>query len=329
MTTRRRIFASTMRAADSEPSEAPLCGGIEAGGTKFVCAIGSDPLHIHARARFETDQSGHPERTLQACHDWFRSEQQRLGVTISALGIGSFGPLDLARQTITTTPKPGWRNFPLGRELERLLGLPIAFDTDVNAAVLAEHRWGAGREVSSLVYVTIGTGIGGGALVAGELLHGALHPEMGHMPLQRDPADTFAGVCPYHGACWEGLCSGPALRARWGLPAEELAADHPAWPVQARYVAQALYTVACVLSPRRFVLGGSVSRAGRLGSARFLALVHAHFRAIANGYLALPELAEIERYIVSPGLGEDSGVLGCLALAERALLGERASLRRH
>jgi fructokinase len=290
-----------------------------------VCAIGSDALHVSARTRIATDQSGHPERTLQLCHDWFKAEQQRLGVAISALGVGSFGPLDLARQTITTTPKPGWQNFQLGADLERRLGVPVALDTDVNAAALGEHRWGAGRGVDSLVYITIGTGIGGGALVGGQLVHGALHPEMGHIPLMRDASDAFPGVCPYHGACWEGLCSGPALQARWSQPAEELAADHPAWLLQARYVAQALYTLTCVLSPQRFVLGGSVSQAGRLGPPKFLALVYAQYRMFANGYLALPELAEIERYIVSPGLGSDSGVLGALALAGSALTGERRS----
>ena len=140
MNSRRRDFAATMRAADSEQSEPSIVGGIEAGGTKFVCAIGTDALHLDARTRIETDQSGHPERTLQLCQDWFRSEQRRLGVSISALGVGSFGPLDLARQTITTTPKPGWRNFMLGAELERRLGVPVALDTDVNAAALAKAR---------------------------------------------------------------------------------------------------------------------------------------------------------------------------------------------
>lgn len=199
--------------------------------------------------------------------------------------------------------------------------MPVGFDTDVNAAALAEHRWGAGQGADPLVYVTIGTGVGAGVRVHGRLLHGALHPEVGHILLAREPGDDFAGACPFHGACWEGLCAGPAIARRAGAPAEALAADHPAWRLAARYTAQALYTILCTLSPARIVIGGSVAKGGQLGRAAWFAQLHAALPEIARGYLAIPELARITDYIVPAGLGDDAGVLGCFALAHEALAG--------
>lgn len=297
----------------------PLVGAIEAGGTKFVCAIGTGPGAILARERFPTDASGRPQTTVDACIAWFQREQQRLGRRIAAVGVGSFGPVDIARQTITTTPKPGWQGFALGRAFGEALGVPVGFDTDVNAAALAEHRWGAGQGCDPLVYLTIGTGIGGGALVNGRLLHGALHPEMGHFLLPRSAGDAFAGVCPFHGACWEGLCAGPALAKRWGTPAHELPADHPAWPTAAREIAIGLNALLCILSPQRIIIGGSVPKGGKLGQDGFFRLIREELLRVNNGYLAVPELAHPETFVVPPALGDDAGALGCMALAQAVL----------
>ncbi|HEY0195258.1 MAG TPA: ROK family protein [Kofleriaceae bacterium] len=295
-----------------------LLGGIEAGGTKFVCAIGDGDGRLIRRTQVATAE---PEATLAACAAWFTQAQRELGARIAALGIGSFGPVDLAAQRITTTPKPGWRDVALGGRLGEALGVPVAFDTDVNAAALGEARWGAGRGCDPLVYVTIGTGIGGGVRVHGALLHGALHPELGHILLAREPGDDFPGACPYHGACWEGLCAGLAIARRTGQAAEALAAHDPAWGLTARYIAQALYAVVCMVSPARIILGGSVAKGGRLGQAALFAQVRAALVELANGYLAIPQLATPERYIVAPGLGDDAGVIGALALAAAVING--------
>ena len=293
--------------------QSPLVGGIEAGGTKFVCAIGSGPGAILARERFPTDQDGHPERTIAACAEWFRVTQARLGVSIGRCGVGSFGPVDLVTGRIGPTPKPGWRDFPIREAVAQALGVQVILDTDVNAAALSEHRWGAGQGLDHLSYFTIGTGIGGGAIVAGRLLHGALHPEMGHLLL---PDDGFAGVCPFHRDCWEGRCSGPALAKRWGQPAQELPADHAVWPSAARSIAQGLFAVTSVLMPQRIILGGSVPKGGQLGQERFFALIRRELAAVANGYVAAAPFQHLDTYVVPPVLGDDAGVLGCFALAQ-------------
>jgi fructokinase len=299
-----------------------LVGGIEAGGTKFVCAVGTGQ-HDLTRTTFATGD--HPERVLSAVTGWL-AEQQRQRGTLQAIGIGSFGPLDLNRDsptygTITSTPKPGWRNTDvLGAVRRAFPGVPLGFDTDVNAAVLGEHRWGSGSGLTDLVYVTIGTGIGAGAIVAGQLLHGLVHPEMGHMLLPRVPGDTFAGVCPYHGACWEGLCSGPSLHKRWGMPAEDLPPDHEAWALEAQYIAYALANLVCVLSPQRVILGGSVCKAGRLGPEPFFQMIREKVPAALNKYIVSPALSDdIDSFIVPPDLGEDAGVCGAIALAQGAV----------
>ncbi|HYQ15658.1 MAG TPA: ROK family protein, partial [Polyangiaceae bacterium] len=214
-------------------------------------------------------------------------------------------------------PKPGWANADLVGPLGRALGVPIGFDTDVNAAVLGEARWGAARGLQSAVYVTIGTGIGGGALVGGQLVHGLLHPEMGHLLLPREADDRdFAGNCPFHGGrCWEGLASGPALEKRWGQRAETLPVDHPAWELEARYVGSALATLVLVLSPERLILGGGVMQTEQL-----LPLVRKQLLRSLAGYVQADELLErCEEYVVAPGLGPNAGILGALALAEAAV----------
>ncbi|RME86864.1 MAG: ROK family protein [Anaerolineae bacterium] len=292
----------------------PLFAGIEAGGTKFVCAVGSGPDEIRAEARFPTTT---PEETLARTLDFLAQAQAAHG-PIAAIGVAAFGPLDPnpASPTfghITTTPKPGWAHTDFVGALRRRFDVPIAFDTDVNGAALGEGRWGAARGLDTFLYLTVGTGIGGGGVVRGHRLHGLLHPEMGHIRLVRDPArDPFPGLCPYHGDCLEGLASGPAIEQRWGQPARTLPPDHPAWDLEADYLAQALHTFICTLSPQRIILGGGVMKQSHL-----FPRIRARVQASLNGYLQVPPLLErIEEYIVPPALGECAGVLGAIALAQ-------------
>ena len=293
----------------------PLYGAIEAGGTKFVCAVGTGPSELRARARFPTTS---PQETLDRCIEFFRSQPK-----IDALGIGCFGPIELRRGTasyghVTTTPKFGWGNADIVGPLCQALSVPVGFDTDVNAAVLGEARWGAAQNLDTAIYVTVGTGIGGGALVGGQLVHGLVHPEMGHLLVPREPDDlTFVGHCPFHGGrCWEGLASGPALERRWGEPAETLPADHPAWDLEARYIASALTSLVLVMSPERLILGGGVMQRSAL-----FPLIRTHLKRSLAGYVQADRLNEgIDQYVVPPLLGSQSGIVGAIALAERAAL---------
>jgi len=294
----------------------PLYGAIEAGGTKFVCATGTSPDHLRAEIRLPTTT---PEETLGQALDFFR--QQHAGEPLAAIGIGSFGPVDPdpASPTygrITTTPKPGWADTDFVGAVRAALDLPVGFDTDVNAAALGEHRWGAGRGLTTFIYLTVGTGIGGGGLYEGRLLHGLMHPEMGHVPVRRDPVrDPFTGSCPFHGDCLEGLAAGPAMEARWGRPARELEPGHPAWDLEAHYLAQGLASFVYVLSPQRLVLGGGVMQQPHL-----FPLVRRELLSQLNGYIQVPPIVEaIDEYVVPPGLGGRAGIAGALALAERAL----------
>jgi fructokinase len=289
-----------------------LLGGLEAGGTKFVCAVGTGPDDVRAEVRLATTT---PARTIAEAIEFFAGQAKR--TPLAALGIASFGPLDLDSRSptfgsITTTPKPGWQHVDLTTPLRRALGVPVTVDTDVNGAALAEHRWGSGRGVGTLVYVTVGTGIGGGALVDGRPVHGLVHPEMGHVRVPHDRTrDPFDGTCPHHGDCWEGLASAPALAARWGREAEALPDDHPAWELEAHYLALGLSSVVLVLSPERIVLGGGVMTRMQLYPA-----VRRELAALIGGYLRTPALgAGIETYVVPPALGDRAGVLGALAIA--------------
>jgi len=291
-------------------------GGIEAGGTKFVCAVGSGPDDIRAETRFPTTT---PEETIGQAIAFFREQREQHG-ELAALGIAAFGPLDPdpASPTygyITSTPKPGWANTDFAGPLARALNLPVAFDTDVNGAALGEGRWGAAQGLDTFIYLTIGTGIGGGAMVGGSLLHGLLHPEMGHVRLPHDrQQDPYPGRCPYHGDCLEGLASGPAIAARWGRPAETLPVDHPAWSLEAHYLALGLVNFIVTLSPQRMILGGGV-----MEQAHLFPLVRRRVLELLNGYVQSPRLLEaIDTYIVPPALGRRAGVLGALALAQQA-----------
>lgn len=289
-------------------------GGIEAGGTKFVCAVGSGPEDVRAQTRIPTTT---PDETIAQVIAFFR--EQHRDARLTSIGIGSFGPVDPnpASPTygyITSTPKPGWAQTDLARTIERTLSIPVGFDTDTNVAALGEQRWGAARGLDTFLYLTVGTGIGGGGLVNGELMHGLVHPEMGHIRVPHDrQTDPYAGACPYHGDCLEGLAAGPALGDRWGQPARALPTDHPAWPLQARYLALALVNFICTLSPQRIVLGGGVMQQRQL-----FPLVRQQVQALLNGYVQSSEILEaVESYIVPPGLGERAGVLGAIALARR------------
>jgi fructokinase len=302
---------------------AAVFGAIEGGGTKFICALASapDPAAIVETVRFETTDAA---ATLRRAADFFR------GRTLRALGVASFGPIELDRRSaryghVLPTPKPGWSNEPVLPRLADALDLPLErlrWDTDVNAAALGESLWGAGRGADPLVYVTVGTGIGGGVLVAGEPLHGLLHPEIGHVPvppvaLADGRLDPFPGVCPFHGRCWEGMATGPALAGRAGRPGESLPDDDPVWEIEAQYLALGLATCTLVVSPGRIVVGGGVveSRAGWL-----LPMVRRQLVAYLNGYVGRPELGgRVDTYVVAPGLSEpSSAIAGALALAGRA-----------
>jgi fructokinase len=290
-----------------------IYGGIEAGGTKWVCAIGDGPGDLRETVTFPTTT---PVETIGRATDFFTRTDG-----LAAVGVGSFGPIDVRRSSptwgsITTTPKAGWAHTDVVSALGLALGLPVAFDTDVNAAALGEQRWGAAIGLDTFCYITVGTGIGGGGMSNGRLLHGLLHPELGHMRIPHDRArDPFEGACPYHGDCFEGLASGGALRQRWGRSAEDLD-DAAAWELEAEYLALGLVNVVCILSPQRIILGGGVMKRPGL-----LALVRARMRELLAGYVATPELTdEIDDYVVAPALGDRAGVLGAIELARRVAL---------
>lgn len=276
-----------------------MYGAIEAGGAKFICGVGTGPDDLQT-TRIPTTT---PDETVEAAVLWLRRHE------LSAVGIGSFGPVDLDARSksyghITHTPKAGWQNFDLAGAVRRALGVPVAFDTDVNAAAIAEAKWGAGRGVADFLYVTVGSGIGGGAFVSGRLLHGTSHPEMGHIRVPHDwVRDPYPGACPFHGDCLEGLASGPAIEGRWQCAAADLAESHPAWDLIAHYLAYGLANFACTLSPARIMIGGGVMRRQHLFHT-----IRRKLPDILGGYVAMPEIGP-------PGLGDRAGVLGALALA--------------
>lgn len=292
-----------------------LVGGIEAGGTKFVCAVGSGPDDVRELVRIPTTT---PQETIARSIEFFQTQRDKLG-PLAAIGIASFGPIDPNPGSpsygyITSTPKPGWGNTDFAGAVARGLNVPVGFDTDVNVAALGEWRWGAGQGLENVIYLTIGTGIGGGGLINGQLMHGLVHPEMGHIRVPHDlAADPYPGHCPYHGDCLEGLACGPAMNERWGQLSQELPADHPAWALEAEYLAWALVNIICTLSPERIILGGGV-----MANSQLFPLIRARVQQLLNGYVQSPAiLRDIDRYIVPTGLGDRSGVLGAFALAHQ------------
>ena len=290
-----------------------LYGGIEGGGTKFVCAVGSGPNDLRAEARFPTTI---PEETIPRAIAFF--QEQARSEPLRAIGIASFGPIDPDPRSstfgyVTTTPKPGWAHTDFAGAVRRALGVPVGFDTDVNVAALGEHRWGAAQGLDTFVYLTVGTGLGGGGMVNGKLIHGLMHPEMGHIRVPHDwQADPYPGFCSYHGDCWEGLCCGPAIEGRWGRRGETLPLDHPAWELEAQYLALGLVNLILPLSPQRIIMGGGV-----MEQLHLFPMIRRKVRELLNGYVNMAAITqENETYIVPPALGNRSGVLGAIALAE-------------
>jgi len=266
-----------------------------------------------------------PEETLKKALDFFRPKSLSAlrvpdpSYKIQAMGIASFGPIDLRKDSptygnITTTPKPGWAYTDLVTPIRDGFGIPVGFDTDVNGAALGEQGYGAGKGLTSLVYFTVGTGIGGGALVNGEPIHGLVHTEMGHFPVERHPDDKYEGICAYHKDCLEGLATGPSIQARWGAPGSQLPVDHAAWEMEAYYLAQAVCDVVYALSPQRIIMGGGV-----MHQAHLFPLIRQKTLKRLNGYVQSPViLKHIDTVIVPPGLGDDAGIMGALELARRA-----------
>ena len=293
-----------------------LFGAIETGGTKVDCAVGTWPGGVRDRIRIPTTT---PTETLAGITAFLTRHHRE--TPLDAIGIGSFGPIDLRAGSptygyITSTPKQGWRNVDLVGPIADELKCPVTFDTDVNAAALGEYRWGSGGAVESLVYITVGTGIGGGAVIEGRPLHGASHPEMGHIRIPHDRAvDPFAGSCPYHGDCLEGLASGPAMEARWGAPAGSLPEQHPAWDLEAEYLAYAVANITVTLSPERIVMGGGVMQQRHL-----FPNIRRRVIDTLSGYGVAEGIVDaIDDYIVPPALDDDSGIAGAFALAQMAL----------
>ncbi|WKZ46709.1 MAG: ROK family protein [Anaerolineales bacterium] len=292
-----------------------LFGGIEGGGTKFNCIVGTSPDDIRREARFPTTT---PNETLDEAIRFFQQAEADFG-NLTALGIACFGPLDVQPASptfgfILPTTKPHWSNFNILGKLKSAFDIPIALDTDVNGAAFGEWTWGAAQGLDTFIYLTIGTGVGGGAMVNGKLVHGLLHPEMGHIRIPHDiQRDPYEGWCPFHKDCFEGLASGPAMEARWGQKAETLPPNHPAWDLEAHYIALALANFIVTLSPQRIIFGGGVST-----QSFIFPMIRQKVLENLNGYVQSPAVNEkINEYIVPPALGYRSGMLGAIALAQQ------------
>jgi fructokinase len=298
-------------------TDATLLAGVELGGTKCICLIGAGPSEIRDQCTIPT---GDPQATLDQIERTLLDWQHRYGQP-AALGIASFGPVDLARHSptygfITSTPKPGWRQTDVGRRLAKVLRVPTGFDTDTNGAALAEGRWGAARGLTDYAYITVGTGIGVGLVAAGRPIGGISHPELGHIRVARKPGDAWPGACGFHGDCLEGLAAGPAIEKRMGVRAEHLAPDDPVWELVVHALAQLLNTLVLAAAPQRILLGGGVMNAQR----QLFDRLRRELQRNLNHYMNLPQLEDdIEHYVQPPELGSLAGPLGALALAQDAL----------
>jgi fructokinase len=294
-----------------------MLGGIEAGGTKFVCAVGEENGTIIDRMEIPTTV---PEETISKVISFFRQ------YPIEAIGIGSFGPIDVNQDSptygyITSTPKRNWRNYPFVQTFQEEFGIPVGFNTDVNAAALAEATLGAAKGSDSCLYITVGTGIGAGAIVQGQLLQGLSHPEMGHTYVRRHPSDHYSGKCPYHKDCLEGLAAGPAIEERWGDKGIHLTDKEEVWELEGYYLAQALMQYILILSPKKIILGGGVMKQREIFPS-----IYKNLKELMNDYIQFPELSsDMESYIVRPGLESNAGIVGSLLLARQAL--EKESLK--
>ncbi|WP_142960489.1 ROK family protein [Enterococcus faecalis] len=287
-----------------------MYGSIEAGGTKFVCAISDEDLSVVERISFPTEN---PEETISKVIGFFEKYKERL----QGIGIGSFGPIDIHRDSptygfITSTPKLAWQNYGFIDTLKSKFNIPMVWTTDVNAAVYGEYVFGKGRGLSSVVYYTFGTGVGGGALQNGKFVEGFSHPEMGHMIVEKNKDDDFKGACPFHGNCLEGMAAGPAIEKRLHKKGQELTEDHPFWEIEADYIAQCAYNTTLLLSPDVIIFGGGVMK-----QPHMLDKVRKSFEERMNNYVETPELIN---YIVTPDLEDNAATFGCLALAKEAVL---------
>lgn len=283
-----------------------LYGALEAGGTKMVCAIGNENGEILEQVKFPTQT---PETTMPQIFDYFKEKD------IKALGIACFGPIDLIKESptygsITSTPKKGWSGYNIVNAAKEALGIPVGFDTDVNGSLLGEVTWGCAKGLSDAIYLTIGTGIGGGVMSNGKLLHGMLHPELGHIRLPFVKNDPGKSVCPFHDNCFEGLAAGPSIQARWGKPAVELVDKSEVWEIESEYIATALMSYALCLSPKKIILGGGVMHQEQL-----FPLVRKKFKELVNGYILTKEMDDLDNYIVPASLNDDQGIMGAVKLA--------------
>jgi len=293
-----------------------LFGGIEAGGTKFCCAVGNASGEIIGEMTIPTE---YPDITLPKVIEYFRAINNR--TPLSAIGIASFGPVDVNPDSphfgyTTSTPKPGWNMYDFAGTIKKAFGLPVGFDTDVNGAALGEHKWGAAVGLDTFIYVTVGTGVGGGGMIDGKMMHGLTHPEMGHILIPHDRTrDPFDGVCPYHGDCLEGLTTGPSIQKRWGVAkASDLPEGHPGWELEADYLATAFACYTVMLSPQKIIAGGGVMKTSGL-----IEMIRPRVQKILNGYVRHEKIiGGIDDFIVLPALGDRSGRLGAIALAEKA-----------
>ena len=287
-----------------------LYGALEAGGTKMVCAIGNEEGKILEQVSIPTVT---PEETMPKVLEYFKDKK------IASIGIACFGPIDLNENSptygyITTTPKIPWQNYDILGEVRRALGVPAGFDTDVNGSLLGEATWGAAKGKTDALYFTIGTGVGGGVMTNGKLLHGMLHPEIGHLLLRVREDDPYKGHCPFHGTCLEGMASGPAIEDRWGRKGAELVDRPEVWDLEAWYIAQAIWDCVTVLSPQIVILGGGVMHQEQL-----FPLIRKYVAEFMNDYLHTAELSDLDHYIVPAALADDQGIMGCLKLAMDAV----------
>jgi fructokinase len=294
----------------------PLIATLESGGTKMVAALARGPGEILCRERIPTTTPGETISRLVAFFTQVSAELEKP----EALAVGTFGPADLDPSSstygfITATPKPHWTQSDLLGPIQKALGVPAVFETDVAASLYGEATWGAAKGMKHAAYFTVGTGIGGAVMIDGEILHGIGHPEMGHMRVSRHSKDDFKGSCPFHVDCLEGMAAGTSMSQRWNLPAEELPVDHPAWEIEASYLAQACLNLLMIAPPERIILGGGVMHQEQL-----FPLVRAGLSRLLDGYLAYEQLrGSLADFIVPPALGDDAGVLGCVALGQRLL----------
>ena len=282
-----------------------LVGAIEAGGTKFVCAIGNESNEIIERVSFPTTT---PEETLAHVFEFFDQYE------LASIGIGSFGPIDINEKSETygyvlSTPKLAWKDFAFLGAMKERYDIPMGWTTDVNAAALGESEKGAAAGLDNVMYITIGTGVGAGAIVNGQLLEGIGHPEMGHLLVKPHQDDHYDGFCPYHGNCLEGMAAGPSINGRLDMAGKDVDPDHQVWDFMANYIGQALVAYTVILRPERIILGGGVMHAPKM-----LDKVKEAFDALLGNYVDVPEL---DSYLVKPGLGDNAGITGAILLANQ------------